>query len=243
MRIVAIIQARMGSTRLPGKTLQDLAGKTVLMRVVERVRRMQRIDDLAIATTVNDQDDLIEKTCQENGVLAFRGNEEDVLDRYYRAACFFHADTIVRITADCPLIDPELSDHVIQQFLERKPDYASNVMLRTYPRGLDTEVMSLLALERAWQKATDAYQRAHVTPYIYQHPESFVLLSVTGEEDQSRHRWTLDTPEDMQFLRMLYAKLPSSNGFGWREVLKILDREPELVNINQHVPQKALHEG
>jgi len=243
MRIVAIIQARMGSTRLPGKTLQDLAGKSVLMRVVERVRRMQRIDDLAIATTVNDQDDVIEKTCRENGVLAFRGNDEDVLDRYYRAACFFHADAIVRITADCPLIDPELSDHVIQQFLDCKPDYASNVLRRTYPRGLDTEVMSVLALEQAWQRATEACQRAHVTPYIYQHPESFVLASVTGDEDHSKHRWTLDTPEDMQFLRMLYAKLPSSCDFGWRDVLEILDREPELVDINQHVPQKALHEG
>jgi len=243
MRIVAIIQARMGSTRLPGKTLQDLAGKTVLMRVVERVRRMQRIDDLAVATSVDDQDDLIEKTCRENGVLAFRGNDEDVLDRYYRAACFFKADAIVRITADCPLIDPEVSDRVIQQFLDCNPDYASNVMLRTYPRGLDTEVMSLRALERAWHKATEAYQRAHVTPYIYQHPESFVLLSVTGEEDQSRHRWTIDTPEDMQFLRTLYPKLPSSCDFGWKDVLRILDREPELIDINQHVPQKALHEG
>ena len=233
----------MGSTRLPGKTLQDLAGKPVLMRVVERVRRMQRIDDLAVATTVNDQDDLIEKTCRENGVLAFRGNAEDVLDRYYRAACFFKADAIVRITSDCPLIDPELSDHVIQQFLDCKPDYASNVLLRTYPRGLDTEVMSVLALERAWQRAAEAYQRAHVTPYIYQHPESFVLLSVTGEEDQSRYRWTLDTPEDMQFLRRLCAKLPSSYDFGWKDVLKILDREPELIDINQYVPQKALNEG
>ena len=243
MRIVAIIQARMGSTRLPGKTLQDLAGKSVLMRVVERVRRMQRIDDLAIATTVNDQDDLIEKTCQENGVLAFRGNGEDVLDRYYRAACSFQADAVVRITADCPLIDPEVSDLVIQQFLDRKPDYACNVLRRTYPRGLDTEVMSVLALEQAWQRAKEPYQRVHVTPYIYQHPESFVLLSVTGQEDHSKHRWTLDTPEDMQFLRMLYAKLPSSHDFGWRDVLEILDREPGLININQYVPQKALHEG
>jgi spore coat polysaccharide biosynthesis protein SpsF len=243
MRTVAIIQARMGSTRLPGKTLQDLGGKTVLMRVVERVLRMQRINDLSVATTTNEGDDGIVEMCRENGVHAFRGSDEDVLDRYYQAACLFNADAIVRITADCPLIDPEVSDHVVQQFLDLRPDYASNALRRTYPRGLDTEVISIGALERAWQSATELYQRAHVTPYIYQHPKDFILLSVTGEDDQSRHRWTLDTPEDLQFLRMLYAKLPDARNTGWREVLRIVEREPELININRHIAQKALHEG
>jgi spore coat polysaccharide biosynthesis protein SpsF len=150
---------------------------------------------------------------------------------------------VVRITSDCPLIDPEITDKTVAAFLDARPDYASNVLIRRYPRGLDTEVMTVNALERAWRNAIQPYQRAHVTPYIYQNPGEFRILSVTGEVDFSNHRWTVDTPEDLEFIRALYARVEDSRNFGWHDILRILDREPELMEMNRLVMQKALHEG
>ena len=204
---------------------------------------MRRIHEIIVATTEKSEDDAIAEAARRNGAAVFRGSEEDVLDRYYRATCSCQAEVVVRITADCPLIDPELSDQVTQRFLTERPDYASNVLNRTYPRGLDTEVMSATALERAWQAASEPYQRIHVTPYLYQHPESFKLLSVTGDADHSRHRWTLDTPEDLQFLQAVYARLGKRQDFTWHDVLSLIDREPELLKINREIVQKALHDG
>jgi spore coat polysaccharide biosynthesis protein SpsF len=243
MTTIAIVQARTGSTRLPEKVLLELGGETVLVGVVGRVQRMRRIDGLVIATTTEDADDRIEEIARRSGAPVFRGSKEDVLDRYYRTACSFNADVIVRITADCPLIDPEVSDHTVQQFLSMQPDYASNVLERTYPRGLDTEVMTFSALKRAWEEASEPYQRAHVTPYLYQNPGQFHLLSVTHAADHSQHRWTLDTPEDLEFLRAVYARLGGEKNFGWREVLNLVEREPALSEINRQITQKALHEG
>ena len=148
----------------------------------------------------------------------------------------------MRITSDCPLIDPDITDKTIQAFLDQQPDYASNALLRTYPRGLDTEVMTTLALERAWRQATRPYQRAHVTPYIYEHADEFKLLSVTGEADYSDHRWTLDAHEDLAFVRAVYARMEGQD-FGWRDVLRLLEREPGLVELNRSVAQKVLDEG
>jgi len=243
MKVLAIIQARMGSTRLPGKVLRDLGGEPVLSRVLSRVQRMRRIHEIIVATTEKSADDAIEEAARRNGAAVFRGSEEDVLDRYYRAACSCQAEVVLRITADCPLIDPELSDQVTQRFLTERPDYASNVLERTYPRGLDTEVMTVVALERAWQAASEPYQRMHVTPYLYQHPEAFKLLSVTGEADHSQHRWTLDTPEDLKFLQAVYARLGKRQDFTWQDVISLVEREPELFEINREIAQKALHEG
>jgi len=243
MKIIAIIQARMGSTRLPGKVLLELGGETVLVRVLGRVRRMRTMDELVVATTAESADDAIVETASQNGALVFRGSKEDVLDRYYQAACSFDADVIVRITADCPLIDPGVSDHTVQQFLSVQADFGSNALERTYPRGLDTEVMTFSALKRAWEEASEPYQRAHVTPYLYQNPGQFHLLSVTHAADYSQHRWTLDTPEDLEFLRAVYARLGGEKNFGWREVLNLVEREPALSEINRQITQKALHEG
>ena len=203
MRVIAIVQARMGSTRLPGKVLRQLGGQTVISRVIERVRRFSLIDDLLIATTTDPADDAIVKEAGRCGVQVFRGSEDDVVERYYRAACQARADVVVRITSDCPLIDPEVSDYTIQRFLEERPDYASNALERTYPRGLDTEVVMFSALERAWKEASEPYQRAHVMPYLYQNPDKFRLLSVKGEVDFSGYRWTLDTSEDLEFLQQV----------------------------------------
>jgi spore coat polysaccharide biosynthesis protein SpsF len=240
MRVVAIIQARMGSTRLPGKVLKDLAGATVLERVVSRLRRCRLVSEVVVATSAEQADDAILNECQRLGTDVFRGSEQDVLDRYYRAAQQARAEVVVRITSDCPLIDPGVSDKTIQAFLSERPDYASNALERTYPRGLDTEVMTFDALKSAWTEARQAYQREHVTPFLYQHPERFKLLSVKGDRDYSQCRWTLDTPEDLEFLRAVYARSFEGEDLTWQDVLNIVEREPELAEINRHVVQKTI---
>ncbi len=243
LRVVAIVQARMGSTRLPGKVLLDLAGKTVLGRVVERLRRVAAITAVVVATTDSVRDDAITDECRRESVAVFRGSEDDVLDRYYQVANWSGADVIVRITADCPLIDPEVTGETIDAFLSTRCDYASNFLQRMYPRGLDTEVFTARALSQAWREASQAYQRAHVTPYIYQHPELFQLTSVSGSADYSHHRWTIDVREDYELIRSLYDRVAGKIDFGWRDVLGILQREPQLVELNRNVSQKPLHLG
>ena len=243
MKVVAIIQARMGSSRLPGKVLRDIQGQSMLGRVVNRVRRACSIDEVLVATTDCSADDPIVQECRRCSVPVFRGNEDDVLDRYLRAAQWTNAEVVVRITADCPLIDAEITDKTVRAFLAERPDYASNVMVRTYPRGLDTEVITVPTLEGAWRNADQPHQRAHVTPYIYEHPDNFRLLSVTGDIDYSQHRWTVDTAADLEFVRAIYARLEKRPEFLWRDVLALLEREPELIEINRSVPQKALHAG
>jgi spore coat polysaccharide biosynthesis protein SpsF len=243
MQIVAIIQARMGSTRLPGKVMKDLGGETVLARVVARVRRASEVREVVIATTHQPDDDPIVDECRRLAVRVFRGEVNDVLDRYYHAAKEVKAEAIVRITSDCPLIEPEITDATIRAFLERRPDYASNVLHRTYPRGLDTEIMTWDALARSWRQAQELYQREHVTPYIYENPDQFTLHSVQGETDYSEHRWTVDEPEDLVFLRAVYERLGNDSFCSWRDVLALLDREPDLIELNRHVSQKALREG
>jgi spore coat polysaccharide biosynthesis protein SpsF len=243
VKIVAIIQARMGSTRLPGKVLLDLGGNNVLARVVRRVRRSRLINDVVIATTHDSRDDVIVAECRRLAVECFRGEELNVLDRYYRAALTAEAGAVVRITSDCPLIEPEVSDKVIQAFLDQTPDYASNTLTRTYPRGLDTEIMTFDALLRAWEKAQRDYQRVHVTPYLYENPDQFKVVQVTAENDFSEHRWTLDTPEDLAFLRTVYSRMGNGDDLYWRDLLSLLEREPELVEMNRHITMKALREG
>ena len=240
MKVVAIIQARMGSTRLPGKVLEDLAGRSMLSRVISRLRASQLIDDLVVATTVRATDDAIVEECRKCSVPSWRGDENDVLDRHFRAAESRGADVVVRITSDCPLIDPEVTDKTVRAFLRDRPDYASNTIMRTYPRGLDTEVISGSALTRAWQEARQPYEREHVTPYIIEHPAEFRLLSITGDQDFSAHRWTVDTPEDLAFIRAVYSRFTSDEVFSWRDVLKVLEREPALSDLNRSIVQKAV---
>lgn len=253
MRVVAIVQARMGSTRLPGKVLRDLCGETMLARVMNRLGRAHLIHALLVATTDRSADDAIVEECRRCAFPVFRGDQDDVLDRYFRAAQLVKADVIVRVTSDCPLIDPEVTDKTIAAFLEARPDkarpddarpdYAANNLVRTYPRGLDTEVFSVNALAHAWQQARKPYERSHVTPYIYEHPADFKILTVTGDADYSSHRWTVDTPEDLEFMRAIYERLKENPGFVWRDVLDLVEREPQLVELNRFIAQKALHEG
>jgi spore coat polysaccharide biosynthesis protein SpsF len=207
------------------------------------LRRARLIDELLVATTDRAADNAIVAECQRCSVAVFRGDQDDVLDRYYGAAQAAEAKIVVRITSDCPLIDPDITDKTIATFLEARPDYASNVLLRTYPRGLDIEVMTLDALARAWKEARKPYEREHVTPYIYGHPAEFKLLSVTGDADHSAHRWTVDTPEDLEFVRAVFARFKHNTRFLWRDVLDLLDREPGLMDLNRFIMQKAFHEG
>jgi spore coat polysaccharide biosynthesis protein SpsF len=241
-KVVAIIQARMGSTRLPGKVLADIHGHPMLWYVVERTRAAQTVDEVVVATTTQPADDAIVTFCRENGVSCFRGSEEDVLDRYYQGAREHSAEAVVRITSDCPLIDPEIIDKTVRAFLAEQPDYASNGVIRTYPRGLDTEVIAFEALELAWREARQPYERIHVTPYIYENPGRFRILAVTGDEDYSAYRWTVDTPEDLEFVRAVYSRREGKK-FRLSDVLRLMEREPEIAEINRSAAQKALHEG
>ena len=243
MTNVAIVQARMGSTRLPGKVLQDIAGRTMLARVVERASRCRSLDGVVVATTTGLEDDAIVEECRSVGVPVARGSREDVLDRYYRAAAERDADPIVRLTSDCPLLDPGVMGEVLDLFQKEGPDYASNVIVRTFPQGLDVEVVSRAALATAWREAKEPFERVHVTPFLYRHPERFRLANLTAGGDFSVHRWTVDEPRDLEFVRAVYARLGADGRFGWGEILDLLRREPGLLEINHGVRQKSLEEG
>lgn len=240
MKIMAIVQARMGSTRLPGKVMMDLLGEPVLVRDVTRLRRSKLLDEIIIATTTLTADNLIVSLCKDRGWLYYRGDENDVLDRYYQAARAYNADVIVRITSDCPMIDPVIVDQVVTTFINIPDiDYVSNILPpRTFPRGLDTEVMTFDTLERAWTEYKDPKLREHVTPYIYRNPVKFHIHGVVNDKDLSSHRWTLDTPKDLLFIRTVYEHF-GNDRFTWVDVLEYLDEHPEVVRINNEIQQKA----
>ena len=241
-KTVAVIQARMGSTRLPGKVLRDLCGKPVLAHVIQRVRQMQTVDDIVIATTTRDQDDVLADLCGDLSVNCFRGSEADVLARYYHAARENHADHVVRITSDCPLYDPVVGDLVIDFYHDHGYDIVSNAgaldSKRTYPPGLDTEVFSFRALEEAFQLATETYQREHVTPYIYEQQANRVY-HFNYPEDFSHFRWTLDTPEDYRLIQEVYDKLyRGEHDFYMMDIVALMKQAPHLPQLNASVRQK-----
>lgn len=242
-RVVAIIQARMASSRLPGKVLADIAGEPMLMHVVRRTRRAQTVHQVAVATTRDVSDDPVAALCAQQGVAFTRGHPTDVLDRYYQAAREFRADVIVRITADCPLIDPGLIDETVRAFLKADPpvDFAANRIPgdRTYPIGLDIEVCSFQALETAWRNADQPYQREHVMPYLYEVPGRFHVLHLRHDPDLGHLRWAVDTAEDLEFVRQVSARLGARPDFGWLDVLALVEREPELSRINAGVKHKS----
>ena len=245
MKICAIVQARMGSERLPGKVMKLIEGSTVLSHVIERISQSICIDDIIIATTDNTIDDCIEAEAKKFGVKVFRGSEEDVLSRYYYAAKANNLDTIIRITSDCPLIDPNLIDELIQFFLANDYDIVSNagsdLSKRTYPRGLDTEVFTYTVLESAFNKATEKYQREHVTPYIYENSDR--IFYYQSETDNSKHRWTLDTIEDYRFIREIYSHLyKGKHDFYLKEIISFLDLHSELLEINANIEQKKIRD-
>jgi spore coat polysaccharide biosynthesis protein SpsF len=241
-RTVAIVQARLGSTRLPGKVLRDLAGEPMLARVVHRVRRAESLDEVVVATTTEPADDALAALCTARGWPCFRGSADDVLDRYYQAARAHRAELVVRVCSDCPLIEPELIDRVVRELLDRRPpaDYACNVLPRpTYPLGLDVEAFWFEILSVLWREDRNPAWREHVTPFLYHHPERFAIHGVLHDRDLSALRWTVDTPEDFELVRRIYAAF-GHDGFSWQEVLTLLEENLQWLEVNRQVQQKVV---
>jgi len=243
LNIVAIVQARMKSNRLPGKILKEIAGIPMLERVVERAKRSHLIRQVVVATTEDPSDDGVEEFCTQKGYQVYRGSLHDVLDRFYQTARYYKADVVVRFTADCPLLDPELIDYTLTRFLESGVDFAANRLpppfTRTYPIGLDTEICTFNALARAWKEAELPYEREHVMPYLYDTPGRFKILRVEYEKDYSHMRWTVDTAEDLELVNQIYARFANHPDFNWLDVLAIFVEEPELADINSKVKHKT----
>jgi len=269
-RTLAVVQARIASSRLPGKILLDIAGEPMLVRVVERLRRAKSVDQVVIATTLDAADDETETLCQRRNYPCYRGSVHDVLDRCYQAARPYEAKVIVRITADCPVIDPQLVDETISVFKSNDAYVCVANRLpppwgRSYPIGLDTEVCDFEGLERAWKEASEAHQREHVMPYFYEgippkalrptpppnragvryqshatatSPRGFRVALLHHYPDYGDMRWTVDTPEDLELLRQIYARFEGRDDFTWLEILALLEQEPELKQINASVQHK-----
>jgi spore coat polysaccharide biosynthesis protein SpsF len=258
---VAIIQARMSASRLPDKVLLDIGGEPMLVRVVERTLRARNLDQVVVATSLDKADDPIEKLCEMRGYTFYRGNLHDVLDRYYQTAKSCSADVVVRITADCPIIDPVVIDQTVAAFFgsgenlitqkdthsveliknDTSPEYdfAANRLpppwKRTFPIGMDTEICTFSALERAWREADQPHHREHVMPYLYENDDIFKILLVNHDPDYGHLRWTVDTPQDLDLLRMIYSKFEGRDDFSWLEVLELFRKEPQLVQINADI--------
>lgn len=236
MSVIVIVQARMGSTRLPGKVLLNLEDRTVLEHVLRRVKSSEYVDDVVVATTISKDDLRIVELCSHLGINVYCGSENDVLDRYYQAAKLFEADNIVRITSDCPIIDSKIIDEVISLHLKNNADYTSNTLNETYPDGEDVEVFTFASLKKAWNNAKLASEREHVTPYIRNNQDIFKHASLEYKEDLSQKRWTLDNSEDLEFLRLVYKYLYSKNSlFDMDDILALIDEKPEIEKINQHI--------
>ena len=242
-KVVAIIQARMASTRLPGKVLADIGGQPMLVRELERAMRAELVDELVVATTNESDDDPIAELCLDQGYACYRGSTLDVLDRVYEAAKLHQAEIVVRLTGDCPLIDPSLIDQVIAAFRAAEPpvDFAANRLPddKSFPVGTDVEVCSFAALERAWIEATEPHEREHVMPYLYEGPARFHTLLVRNDQDYSHYRWTVDTEEDLELVRRVFAHFGGRNDFGWTEILNLFEAQPQLLSLNAGVNHKS----
>lgn len=233
----------MTSSRLPGKVLRPVLGRPLLSHMIERLRRSWQLDQVVVATTLNETDDPIAELAAGLGVGCFRGSEDDVLARVLGAAQACRADLIVETTGDCPLIDPEVVDQVIATFLANQVDYCANVLKPTYPRGMDVQVFPTEVLARVEQLTTDPADREHVSLYIYEHPEQFRLLNVASglREADSEHRLTVDTPADLALVEQVFERLyPSKDHFDLHDILDLLRADPVLAGLNRHISQKAV---
>jgi len=244
VRVVGLIQARMGSTRLPGKVLIDIEGKPMLQQVVERLSRAKRLDEVAIATSTHSQDAPIVELAEKLGIRAVRGSEDDVLARYVQACETTRADVAVRITSDCPIIDPALVDRTVDLYFREDVDYAANCIQQTFPRGNEVEVFSAERLAEAAGEAVQPLEREHVTPHFYLNPDKYrlIFLAAEGELRRKDLRFCVDTPDDLALIRAVFAKLGPGNDFPLIEVVRLVGREPELLRLNAHISQKKLGE-
>lgn len=236
MKIICIIQARLGSTRLPEKVLLSLGDKTVLEQVVSRVRECRLINEVIVATTIEKQDLKIVNLCSGKGINVFCGSEDDVLDRYYQAAKLYKPDHVVRITSDCPFIDPDIMEKIIKFHIEKDCDYTSNTLEETYPDGLDVEVFKFSALEKSWSEAILKSEREHVTPFMKKHKEIFTLENIKCEYDYSSKRWTLDEDRDYDLILKIHNALFQENGiYKMNDILNFLKKNPDLENLNNNI--------
>jgi len=269
---VAIIQARFASSRLPGKVLMDIGGQPMLVHVVERAKQAETIDEVVVATTTSAYDDAVEALCISHGFPCYRGSNHDVLDRYFQTAKIHNAEVVIRITADCPIIDPHVIDKTVDAFLGKNTggleitksdsdhslldthfappefpcDFAANRLPppwgRTYPIGLDTEVCTFQGLEQAWKEADLPHQREHVMPFFYDQPDRFRILHITHDPDYGSFRWTVDTGKDLELLRQIFASFPGRNNFAWLEVIELFQQHPEMAQINAEIIAKNYQE-
>lgn len=258
-RVIVIIQGRMSSSRLPGKILADIAGQPMLQRVFVRTSRAATVTETIFATTTDPSDDPVAEYCDFSGIPFTRGSLYDVLDRYYQAAKQEKAEVVVRITADCPIIDPTLIDDVLNTLLEGEYDFVCNRLpppwSRTYPIGLDVEACTFKVLAQAWKSAKEPQHREHVMPYFYEgvelsavsrllsegvSPRGFRIALLNHTTDFGDYRWTVDTPEDLEFMRQVYSRFNGRDDFTWKEVLDLVHNEPALMQINASVQHKTL---
>ena len=241
-RVVLIVQARMGSTRLPGKVMKEILDRPMLSLQLERMRRCEVIDEIVVATSVRPEEaPIVDLVQSEAGARIFRGSEQDVLARYYFAAREAGATIVVRVTADCPLIDPAVIDRCVCRFREGDADYVSNCHVRTFPRGLDTEVFSMQALASAYEEARAPEEREHVTPFIWRRPGRFRLVDVVDSTNNHRHRWTVDTAEDLAVVTGLFEALyPTRPNFSYWDALRYCMVRPDVEMANRSIRQKEL---
>ncbi|NOW05993.1 cytidylyltransferase domain-containing protein [Clostridium beijerinckii] len=247
MKVVCIIQARMGSSRLPGKVLKKICGKTILEHEVNRLKLVYNIDEIVIATTVEERDKVIVEEANRLKVKYFRGSENDVLSRYYLAAKENNADVVIRVTSDCPCMDSRIIEDIVDTFKKyrdsEKIDYMSNTLARTFPRGYDVEIFNFDCLENAFLKSEKDYEREHVTPYLYDFNNKFKIKEYKNSYDYSNYRVTLDTIEDLKVIESIFERLYCENSnFHMQEVVEFLKQNPEVVNINAKIEQKKIME-
>ncbi len=232
--ILAIVQARVSSSRLPGKVLKPIMGKPMIIHELERLQRSKRIDKIVLATSREESDDALADVVAKSGVDVYRGSLDDVLDRYYQCAKEYSPEHVVRITGDCPVIDWRVVDTVIDKHLAEGTDYTNET--NRFPDGLDTEVFLFSALEIAWKQANLMSEREHVTLYIKNHPESFKIGKLDSELDLGQMRWTVDEPRDFEFIRQVFEELyPIKPDFAMQDILQLLERRPELLAVNQGI--------
>ncbi|MCZ8344728.1 MAG: aminotransferase class III-fold pyridoxal phosphate-dependent enzyme [Leptospira sp.] len=232
MKIIAVIQARMGSTRLPNKVMKQVNGVPLIELLIKRLSGAKLVNQIMLATSTDDKNIPLVNHVRSLGYDVFQGSENDVLSRYYHAVKDIKPDAIVRITGDCPLVDPKIVDQIIETFLEKKVDYASNTIKPTYPDGIDVSMASFQALERAFKEATSEFDREHIMPYI-RNPEKFKLANVEYKEDYSKERWTVDEPEDFEVIQNVFNHFHPRIDFSWLEVLQLLKDRPELFAANR----------
>lgn len=229
---LAILQARMSSTRFPGKVLKPILGKPMILHQVERLMRCSEIDRLLVATSTDYSDDELVSQLAENGIEVFRGSLNDVLNRFVLAATAYQPTYVIRLTADCPLVDPKVIDGTVRLTENLNADYGSNCFPRTFPRGLDVEVVKWEVLQEINSLEASKYDREHVTPLIYSNPQRFSIVNFSQSSDESRLRWTVDTPEDFDFVKKIYAELsPEGSNFDQERILELLRQKPKLVHL------------